>query len=177
VKYNATLIADAERPSTYTLGRFTYVARPVSAPCMLRFHAARASGDVVRSLVCLWGVLRAAFPARWWYRLWPSLDPARAILSLPDDLREKALASLFRIPGSGASAVADEDPVEVMRRIQREQAYGKAGASGPALTLAVVVMRCRATLTDAWYYDPSRYQTVDGFVPYRQAYPSDSMVS
>jgi hypothetical protein len=116
---------------------------------MLRFHAARASGDVVRSLVCLWGVLRAAFPARWWYRLWPSLDPARAILSLPDDLREKALASLFRIPGSGASAVADEDPVEVMRRIQREQAYGKAGASGRALT---------------------RYNTTDGFVPYRQAW-------
>ena len=168
MQYSAVLFADAECPSTYRLGRSAWTARPVSAPQMLRYQAARAKGDMVATVVALYAILRAAFPRRWYYRFYG--DPVRMIMALPQDLRERCINELFRVPGSNRSAVIDEDPTEVFRRAQRQLVYGNEQGNVVAPTLAVALMRCRAALGNDWYYNPQQYRTTDGYVPFREVW-------
>lgn len=168
MKFGAALIADAECPGVITLGRFTWHLRDVSAPQMLRVHAARARGDGIAIIRSLLEVLSATFPRRWWHRFYG--NPVKLVMSLPLDLREKVLARIFRMPGTGRSGVIDEDklsPQERLARAQRALARPASEANKPEPTLATAVTRCRAAYGDTWYYNPQRWSTTDGYVPFR----------
>lgn len=165
--YSAQLIEDANRPSIITLGRFTYRVRDISAVEMLRFQAVHARGDAMQTFVALVVLLRVAFPRRWWHRFYA--DPVRVILGLPADLRDKVIGEILRMPGGAERNPADLSPVEALRKMQRELVYGAAAARKPqnVPTLALAVARVRATYGDVWYFNPGRWATADGYVPWR----------
>lgn len=168
MSYGASLLVEAERPTDITVGRFTWRARPISAPHMLRLQAARSQG-AAHQLLALALALRAAFPFRQRYRLaFYYRDPVRVVFELPDVLRSKVIASLLDVPGSGRDGTADEDPIEQMRREQRELVYGKQGAaSGNVPTLATALTVVRAAFGDTWYFNPTRWATTDGYAPFK----------
>ena len=162
LRYNSALIASAERPVVISIGRFTWRAVPLSAPMMLRLQAAAMRSPVER-VAALAVALRAAFPWRWWFRF---RDPVRVILQLPSDLRDKVLAALLSVPGTDRDGTRDEDPIERMRREQRAAVYGKE-AAGPSPTLASALVVVRAAYGDAWYFNPARWTTADGYAPFK----------
>jgi hypothetical protein len=141
----------------------TYEARPVSTPTMLRVQAATGGGDLVAQLVAIAGLLRAAFPRAPWWRRWLVGDPARAILALPADAQRQILDALFRIPGTGASAV-EEDPYAAIRAAQR--AASRPTTSKLAPTLATALAYVEAHYGAGWYFNPARWGTADGYAPF-----------
>ncbi len=173
MRYTAAALVAAERPVVIAIGRSshrvsrwwirrfrTWTARPVSCAQMLALQAARR--DPLRYLLVLATVLRAVFPRRWWYRL--TGDPVALLLALPDALRTKVLQALFTRPASDEDATLDEDPIEQIRRAQRELVHGK-GSQKDGVTLAVAAATVRAAYGDTWYYSP-RWPTSDGYVPF-----------
>ena len=160
MQYGALLVTQAMRPVVLTIGRSTYTSRPISTPQMLALQAARVSGSMTERLETLVTVLRAAFPRRRFR------DPVRRILALPDALRDKVIGALFQVPGSDADRREDESPLEQMRRAQRMQVYGASKADGPAPTLATALAVVRAAYGDAWYWNPARWPTSDGYAPF-----------
>ena len=170
-RYSAAMIAETERPRPFTFpGRFgfTCVPRPVSAPVMLRMHAAVSSGSAQALLIAMAGVLRAAFPKCWWRPFWR--DPVWRIMRLSPEAREFTLRLLFRIPGSMQDATRELTPTEQLRQMQREAVHGKRNARGPIPTLATASIYVRAHLSDSWYFAPQRWQTVDGYAPFTQVW-------
>lgn len=164
MQYGAVLVTQAMRPVVLTIGRSTYTSRPISTPQMLALQAARVSGSMTARLETLVRVLREAFPQRWWR--WRFRDPVLRILALPDALRDKVIGALFQVPGSDLDRREDESPLEQMRRAQRMQVYGAAKADGPAPTLATALAVVRAAYGDAWYWNPARWPTSDGYAPF-----------
>lgn len=174
MRYTAAALVAAERPVVIAIGRSshrvsrwwirrfrTWTARPVSCAQMLALQAARR--DPLRYLLVLATVLRAVFPRRWWYRL--TGDPVALLLALPDALRTKVLQALFTRPASDEDATLDEDPIEQIRRAQRELVHGK-GSQKDGVTLAIAAATVRAAYGDTWYHNPARWPTSDGVVPF-----------
>lgn len=160
MQYGAALLTEAVRPVVLTIGRTTYTSRPISTPQMLALQSVRFSGDGRAKLETLVLVLRAAFPRRRFR------DPVRRILQLPDALRDRVIGALFRVPGSDEDRRDDENPVEQMRRAQRAAVYGAGKQNAPGPTLATALAVVRAAYGDAWYWNPKRWPTSDGYAPF-----------
>lgn len=126
-----------------------------------------SGGDLVAYFVALVPVLRAVLPYRWWYRVVG--DPVRLILSLPPELTRKVLQALVTVPG-GTRDISQEpdDPIEVIRRQQRRAVHGDREPSG-GVSLAVAALSVREKFGDTWYYNPDRWPTSDGYVPFAVA--------
>lgn len=180
MQYSARALTEAERPVVIAIGRTgasrlgrwwaqrwtrwacTWTVRPISTPQMLRLEATRH--DPVANIVALAEVLRAVFPVSRWRRLLG--NPVAMVLRLPDDVRRHVLGALFHVPGLGAAAHDDSDPLEQLRRTQRAQVYGAGAALGPHPTLATAALTVRAAYGDSWYWNPTRWRTADGYAPF-----------
>jgi hypothetical protein len=129
--------------------------------------ALQASGrDPVQQLLTLYALLRAVLPRRWWYRVVG--DPVRLLFALPEPLMKKVLVALVTVPNTARDMSAEsESLLEAIRREQRELAHGSRPANGGSL--AVAALSVREVYGDAWYYDPQRWPTSDGYVPYAVA--------
>ena len=80
--FNADAFLAAHEPWALTLGGRQYVARPVSAPVMLKMQAAIVQAPTAEEQFLLFlSLLRLAFPRRWSYR-W-SGDPVAKVALLP----------------------------------------------------------------------------------------------
>ena len=125
-----------------------------------------SGGDLMAYFVALVPVLRAVLPYRWWYRVVG--DPVRLTLSLPPDLTRKVLQALVTVPG-GTRDISQQpdDPIEVIRRQQRRAVHGDRETGG--VSLAVAALSVREKFGDAWYYNPDRWPTSDGYVPFAVA--------
>lgn len=180
MRYTAANLTAAERPVVITIGRVgsgplrwlsrqwirrarTWTARPISTPQMLALQA--AAKDPALYLMTLATVLRAVFPRRWWYGLVG--DPLALILALPEALRQKVLQTLVTVPGAGRDeSQVDDDPVEAIRRLQRVSVHGPDAARGPRPSLATVALTVRHEFGEAWYWNPQRWATADGYAPF-----------
>ena len=162
--YHTALALDAGQPFPIAIGERLVTARPVSVPVMLRVMRAAAVGDVHNILDAEARLLRAAFPRpRFGWR-----DPVRAIVTLPIEIRQAIIARLMRVPHD-APLPDDTDPLAATRAWQRA-AVRPAVSNGPRPTLLLAAQACRATFGESWYYDPSRWQTTDGYVPHDVAW-------
>lgn len=141
----------------------SWQAKPVSVPQMLTLQA--AAGDPLRYLLALVPILRAVLPWRWWYRVVG--DPVRLILRLPPTAMQAVLQGLVTVQDRDVSREAD-DPIEMLRRHQRALVHGDRTTDG-AVSLLAATMSVRATYGDGWYYDPRRWPTSDGYVPFAVA--------
>jgi hypothetical protein len=134
---------------------------------MLALQASYAAGPVAYVLT-LARTLRAVFPVRWWYAL--TGDPVRIILRLgidAPDLQGLVLRTLVTVPGADRDESKESgDPYAAIRAAQRAQVYGEAGAGGPRLSLASAALSVRTCYGDAWYYNPERWPTSDGYAPF-----------
>ena len=134
---------------------------------MLALQAAH-SRSAVEYVVELAVILRQCFPRRWWHRV--TGDPVALILALgasAPDLQAKVLARLVRVPGSDADeSKRAEDPIEAIRMAQRRAVYGEQGAKGPQTSLALAALTVRSAYGDAWYWNPARWGTADGYAPF-----------
>lgn len=181
MRYSADSLTKATRPVVLTIGRVsdrrgwrvvsrwwvarfrTWTAKPLSTPQMLALQATRK--DPALYFLTLAQVLRAVLPRRAWYRV--TGDPVTMILQLPRDLMERVLKALVTVPDTDRDVSAEiEDPIEIYRRAQRLAVYGEKGARGPQTSLAVAALSVRATYGDAWYYNPPRWPTSDGYAPF-----------
>jgi hypothetical protein len=124
-----------------------------------------SGGDLVAYFVALVPVLRAVLPYRWWYRFVG--DPVRLILSLPPELTRKVLQALVTVPGGIRDISQDPDGIEALRQMQRRAVYGDREPGG--VSLAVAALSVREKFGDAWYYNPDRWPTSDGYVPFAVA--------
>jgi hypothetical protein len=152
----------------YTRTFRTWRPLAISTRQMLALQAAHAR-DPITYVLTLALVLRAVFPRRWWHRL--TGDPVRLILRLGQqapELQGRVLRHLVSVPGSTRDATKEPvDPLEAFRRDQRRAVYGEAeAAGGPTITLAAAAMTVRAEYGDAWYWNPERWPTSDGYVPF-----------
>ena len=141
----------------------SWTARPLSVPQMLRLQA--AASDPVAYLVTLIPLLRAVLPKRWWYRFVG--DPVRLILRLPPTALQAVLRGLLTVQDRDVSRET-EDPLEELRRLQRRAVYGDEGKTG-AVSLLAATMSVRATYGEAWYFDPRKWPTSDGYAPFAVA--------
>jgi hypothetical protein len=183
MRYAATTVTEASRPIVLTVGRAshrrgfrrlsrwwlrvarTWTARPISTPQMLALQA--CARDPLAYVLTLSRILRAVFPVKRRYRLVG--DPVRILMGLPDTLRGQVLKSLVTVPGSHRDeSTAADDPIEVIRRAQRESVHGVAAKdAGPSLAIAALTVR--AAYGDVWYYNPARWATSDGYAPFAVA--------
>lgn len=138
----------------------TWTPKPLSVPQMLTLQAAK--GDPAAYFVALRPVLRAVLPWRWWYRLVG--DPVRLILRLPKDLLTLVLQAIVTAPGSDTDVSQEEDGLAILARLQRAAVRGPEAPRGVSLTIAALTVR--ATYGDTWFYNPSRWPTSDGYVPF-----------
>lgn len=185
MKYTAAAITEATRPVPIGIGRVSnrrglrrlsrwwyrtccvWTPKPLSTPQMLALQAAHAQGPVAY-VSTLAAVLRAVLPWRWWYRF--TGDPVRRWVQLgtvDPALQSRVLQRLLAVPGTdtNAAAVTDEDPVEAIRRAQRRAVYGT-DDGGPRLSLALAALGVRAVYGEAWYWNPARWPTSDGYAPF-----------
>lgn len=134
---------------------------------MLQLQAAYTHGPI-EYVVALALVLRAVFPPRWWYRI--TGDPVRLLLRLGADaptLQAKVLERLVRVPGNQDDAtLGADDPIEALRRAQRRAVYGDEQQANGRGSLAMASLAVRAAYGDSWYYQPTRWQTADGYAPF-----------
>jgi len=130
---------------------------------MLALQAAQR--DPVQYLLTLLPILRAVLPRRWWYRLVG--DPVRMILGLPEPLIRKVLQALVTVPNTDRDVSQETDDVELIRRAQRAAVHGDTPDGG--VSLAVAALSVRAAYGDAWYFNPRRWPTSDGYVPFAVA--------
>lgn len=184
MRYTAAALTAASRPVVLTIGRAadrrpwrwlsrwwirtcrTWVAKPISTPQMLALQAARQ--DPIAYLLALTPVLRAVLPWRWWYR-WVG-DPVALILRLPPELMTRVLAALVAVPTLGVDATREDDVVEQIRRQQRAAVFGRQDQRVTGPSLASAAMTVRAAYGDSWYYNPERWPTADGYVPFALAW-------
>jgi hypothetical protein len=104
-------------------------------------------------------------PYRWWYRVVG--DPVRLILSLPPELTRAVLKALVTVPGGIRDISQDPDGIEALRQMQRRAVYGDRETGG--VSLAVAALSVREKFGDTWYYNPDRWPTSDGYVPFAVA--------
>lgn len=177
MRYTSAQVDAAARPVTITLGRASsrvgrwwlrafrsWILRPVSAPQMMRLVAHQH--DAWAYARDLFAVLRAALPRRWYYRF--TGDPVTLIMGLPHDLRQLTLRSLFEARDASRCPDAELTDLEKIKRAQREQVEGPRN-NGRAPSVAIIVATVRATYGEAWYYNPERWPTSDGYVPFAVA--------
>ncbi len=141
----------------------SWVAKPLSVRQMLALQA--AGKDPVAYLVTLLPILRTVLPRRWWYRLVG--DPVHLIFRLPEPLIRKVLHALVTVPNTDRDVSKETDEVELIRRAQRAAVHGDTKDAG--VSLAVAALSVRAQYGDAWYFDPRRWPTSDGYVPFALA--------
>lgn len=183
MRYTAAALSAATRPVTITIGRVsdrrgwrrlsrwwvrhcrTFEAKPLSVPQMLALQAAGV--DPLRYVLALAPILEAVFPRRWWH--WVTGRPVRMILRLPQELVRPVLKALVTVPNTDRDVSAEQDdPIEVFRRAHRQSVYGEQGAAA-GVSLAVAALSVRAAYGDAWYFNPQRWPTSDGYVPFAVA--------
>jgi len=178
MRYTAAALTAASRPVVLTIGRAgkrawsrwwvrrcrTWHAKPLSVPQMLALQA--AGRDPLRYLLALLPILRDVLPRRWWYGVVG--DPVRLILRLPPELVQLVLKALVTVPGTDRDVSQEAaDPIEAIRLAQRRQVHGDHAEAG--ISLAVAALSVRAAYGDGWYYDPRRWPTSDGYVPFAVA--------
>lgn len=170
MKYCAAVVLAAERPIPVRVGRFGYVARPVSVPVMLRVIdlTARAKANPADAPALLFeaelALLRAAFPRPSWWMRWR--DPVPALLANGDIAQRRAM--LERLTAMPVTApVEAADPLAWIKKAQRTAVQGT--TKGPAPTLAVAAFTMRVVLGEQWWHNP-RYGTADGYVPHAQCW-------
>ena len=181
MRYTAATLSAAARPVVLTIGRVsdrrawrwlsrwwvrhcrTWHAKPLSVPQMLTLQA--AGRDPLQYVLALVPVLRDVLPFRWWYRVVG--DPVRLLLALPPTLLQAVLKALVTVPGTDRDVSQEEDPVKALQRAQREAVYGAKADAG--VSLAVAALSVRAAYGDGWYYNPRRWPTSDGYVPFAVA--------
>lgn len=141
----------------------TWYPKPLSVPQMLALQS--AGSDHARYFFAFVPIMRAVLPRRWWHRVVG--DPVRLILSLPDDVAKIVLRAIVTAPNSDRDISRELDEVEMIRQAQRRSVHGDKVDSG--VSLAVATMSVRAVYGDGWYYDPQRWPTSDGYVPFSVA--------
>lgn len=184
MRYTAAALNAATRPVTITIGRAsdrrgwrrvsrwwvthcrTWQAKPLSVPQMLTLQA--VARDPVQYALTLASLLRAVFPLRWWYRVVG--DPVWLLLRLPKDLVPLVLKALVTVPDTDRDVSREtEDPVEAIRRAQRMAVHGEAAMKAAGATLAIAALSVRAAYGESWYWNPDRWPTADGYVPFAVA--------
>lgn len=187
--YTARNLTRAARPVVLTIGRAsvrpgrlwapwraltawyvrrfrTWAACPLSTAQMLALHAVRH--DIAAYRRELRVVLQAVFPRRWYQRV--TGDPVRLILELFADIGTRELGnrvveSLVTTTTPDAPA-APLSPWEQLRAQQRREVYGDRGRKGGGVSLEVTALCTRAALGETWYWNPARWPTSDGYVPF-----------
>jgi hypothetical protein len=182
VRYDAVTCTRAARPITITIGRAstrrgwrvvsrwwirharTWHAAPLSVPQMLALQA--VASDPVAYVITMITTLRTVLPRRWRYRFLG--DPVRLVLSLPPDLVPVVLRALVTAPSGDDVSTQRHDATEDVRRAQRRAVHGQDERSG-GVSLAMAALGVRSVYGDAWYFNPERWPTTDGFVPFAVA--------
>ena len=153
--YTARAVSAAIAPWPLVIGTRTHWARPLSAAFVLRVVPQMT--DPTTAPVAVLAALRAAFPrGRWWQR-----DPLRAIVRLTPNVQAMIVQALFAVPG--ITTPEEQDPEAALIAAHRKLAGGDKAQHAP--TLAIAALTCEARMGAAWYYDPRRWPTADGYAP------------
>lgn len=154
--FTARTVTAACAPWPLTVGKRTYLARPLSAVTVLAL-VPRMANDATRG-EAVGAALRAAFPAPRW-RWQP--DAVRALRDVDPAIQARVVQQLFTIPGHATEA--EENPLAALIAEHRALVQPVNKSNGP--TLAIAALTCEVKLGAAWYYNPSRWATVDGYAP------------
>lgn len=179
MRYTAAALAAAARPVVLTIGRVsdrrglrrvsrwwvrtcrTWTAKPLSVLQMMALQA--AGRDPRAAYVAMRDVLRAVLPRRWWYRL--TGDPVPLILALPEPLLQQVTRALVTVPTTGRDVSQEtEDPFAELAALQRRAVAPMKEQAGASL--AIAAMSVRAVYGDRWFFNPQRWATSDGYVPF-----------
>lgn len=168
MSFSAARLVESWRAWTLKIGDQSWVPRPLSVVDVLRCEVLLTSPDPLKAAAATLHALRAAFPVPSWWRRWGWSDPVPIVLQLAPAVRTEVLRAL--LVGPRVEVEPDADPDDELAQIaamQRGLLAQRASAQGP--TLALIVATLRREYGEAWYYDPRRYPTVDGYVPARTA--------
>jgi hypothetical protein len=160
----AALGLDGDPDVVIAVGRRQYRARPVSVPAMLRVQRLSASPQVTDQLAGVLVLLAAAFPERPRWRRWR--DPVRTILALEAPIQRRVVSALTVAPHPARPAEAAADRYADVRAWQRQAVQGGSDAERRGVSLELAARTCRAVFGEAWYYNPARWSTADGYVPH-----------
>ena len=182
IRYQAALLTNAARPVPLTIGRASsrrglrrlsawwvrtfrsWELPPLSTVQMLALQAVRHDWVAYRRTLC--GFLRQALPRRWWHAI--TGDPVALILGLPQELSERVLRVLVEAPGTSRDVSKELDPMQIMAEQQRRLARG-GRQHETQLTLAMAAASVRQVYGETWFFDPARWPTTDGYVPFALA--------
>jgi hypothetical protein len=170
VPYGARRVWDAERAWPLVLGNSTYWPRPLSVRTVLAVEAEVVHPDPLRRLVVALRAIREAFPPPRGWRRFTWSNPERTILQDLDEANQtKVLRAILYGPPSKALAVPKSEPEDLYEKMRRKhlQMVSATPDGLRPVSLAVMVATLRATFGDAWYWNPERYDTVDGYVDAR----------
>ena len=152
--FTARAVTAATAPWPLVVSGRTYWAQPVSAALLLRLLPALRVPKTADA--ALTELLRAAFGPRRWIH-----DPVRAVLSLPKGLLAGTLDRVLAVPGHEVDASLD--PEAALIAAHRRLAHPVESTMGPSLALAALT--CEVRLGAAWYFNPDRWPTSDGYAP------------
>lgn len=145
---------------TLTLGGVEYVGRPLSAEAVrvaLR-EITRAGSDEAAGVVALTTLLRKSFPLQWRY-LWAG-DPVRRFLRHPG--RAVLLKGFLTVEPEKVEPAREPDEWDRLEAMQTV----KDPSGGQTVTLDTVCRLTELTMGAAWYWNPARWDTWDGYAPY-----------
>ena len=145
---------------TLTLGGAEYVGRPLSAEAVrvALAEVTRAATDA-DGMVVLERLLRKAFPLRWRY-LWIG-DPVRRWARHPG--RNQLLKAFLTLPAEKVEPTREPDEWD---RLEAMQTVPDPSGGGQVVTLETVCRLTELTMGAAWYWNPARWDTWDGYAPY-----------
>lgn len=152
--FTAKAVTAATASWPLVVGGRSYTVRPVSAALLLRLLPALRVPET--SDAALTELLRAAFGPRRWFR-----DPVAMVKTLPVGLLARLLDRILAVPGHEIDESLD--PEAALIAAHRKMAHPVESKSGPSLALAALT--CEVRLGAAWYYNPDRWPTSDGYAP------------
>ena len=152
--FTARAVTAATASWPLVVGGRTYVVRPVSAALLLRLLPALRVPETADE--ALTELLRAAFGPRRWFH-----DPVKVVKRLPVGLLATALDRILAVPGHDVDESLD--PEAALIAAHRKMAHPTDSRTGPSLALAALT--CEVRMGAAWYYNPDRWATSDGFAP------------
>ena len=146
---------------TLTLGGVEYVGRPLSAEAVrvALAEVTRAGTDDAAGMRALERLLRKSFPLSWRW-LWVG-DPVRKWLRHPG--RNQLLTGFLTIPTEKVEPTREPDEWD---RLEAMQTVKDPNGGGQTVTLDTVCRLTELTMGAAWYWNPARWPTWDGYAPY-----------
>ena len=146
---------------TLTLGGVEYVGRPLSAEAvrLALGEVTRAGNDDAAGIVALERMLRKSFPLSWRY-LWVG-DPVRKWLRHPG--RNVLLTGFLTLTPEKVEPTREPDEWD---KLEAMQTVKDPSGGGQTVTLDTVCRLTELTMGAAWYWNPDRWPTWDGYAPY-----------